>query len=154
MMILNAWQDENIPKTGFCWKFLKVGVTGLSGNRARCIPSAFTSCSSLDKLEWELTKLHASDGNKEKRQKQLHLAWGLVAWSLGCHQSSPLALMAHLLVPCHVPIPTRDTILLEKRVWLSYKCIEWSTEQAPPPAIPSFLFMFLGEENEGLHGGQ
>lgn len=112
MMILNIWQAGNIPKTDFfaenCSKWEAWTSEG--------IPSCCISCRSLDKSEQELTKHDASNGNQQKRQKHLHLARTLVAWSLGCHRSSLPVLMGHLLVACHVPIPTRDPILLEKRV--------------------------------------
>lgn len=151
MMVLNIWQAGDIPKADCVAENCSKWEAWIWEGKGRSHPSC---CMSTDKSEQELTKLHASNGNQQKRQKQLHLAQTLVSWSLGCHHSSPVALMAHGLVACHIPILTPNPILLEERVWLSYKQIKWVTKQAPPPAMPSSLFMFLGEENEVLYSGQ
>lgn len=138
----------------FGWKLLRMGGMDFRGNRTHITLPCYISCRSLDKSEKELTELHASDGNQQKRQKHLHLARTLDTWSLGSHRSSPPALMAHLPLACHEPFPTQYPILLEKQVWLSYKWTERAKNQSPPPAVPSCLFILLGEENEGLRSGQ
>lgn len=150
MIVLNIWQAENIPKTDdFAENCSKWEAWSSEGSGTHPIMLHLLH---FDKSQQELTGLHASDSNQQKRQKHLHLAWTPVVCSLSCHHSSPLALMYTSQWLSMYGMTSDSRSNSTGKMSLTELSINRMSFKASPTPFSGIL-IFLGEENESLNGG-